>query len=71
MVEDVTDLNELRVTVVDDYLIFWWWLPSCEERADGCEPRSGVFTVSTALIFLSCWRPKDSGVSRLLEGMTL
>lgn len=35
MVEDVTDLNELRVTVVDDYLeYFGGGCPRAEERAD-------------------------------------
>ncbi|MGB0324955.1 MAG: hypothetical protein ACPGGL_05405, partial [Phycisphaerales bacterium] len=35
MVEDVTDLNELRVTVVDDYLeYFGGACPRAEERAD-------------------------------------
>jgi len=35
MVEDVTDLNELRVTVVDDYLeYFGGSCPRAEERAD-------------------------------------
>ena len=35
MVEDVTDLNELRVTVVDDYLeYFGGGCPAAEERAD-------------------------------------
>ena len=35
MVEDVTDLNELRVTVVEDYLeYFGGGCPRAEERAD-------------------------------------
>ena len=72
MVEDVTDLNELRVTVVDDYLeYFGGGCPRAEERADRLRATlRGVFhrEHSTDLSGPAGGPKGISGVSRFFEG---